>query len=732
MQEMRFPFNIFTLKNVQYHSRLTLMVSGIKMLLKTKILAVFIGSFVIVGIILLGQNLRARAIIEETAISEIGTAHKIIWDKILDSANRDLQLYAFKGEPGSGSIWALRGSRSPISAIETKKSTQIERALGKYFDSLKSEGILDHILIYDEKNTLLYHFGTQKQEGIYNVRLDVKNSENQLILASINSRIALQLAFPIFSNGRVIGSVVYAKDMDALAKRFESDTTAQILSGSDTYQISENSVEIKKTKAPSYVFNFLNSEPTYSSTEIVYPFGDNTLSLNIVKDITETVNANNATFVSSLIAISVFMLAISGFVFVILSRGFQPLNSAIEALEALAKGDMSVNIEQKSNDEVGQISLAVQSFRKTAIEFDMMKEKTKISQGQQRDKIYKASMEMAALLPDEVSEKIQADISNTRKKSSLLPENNRLFDTSEDQTLMLVEKIFSRLSKEITDQFGRQVNLTKAYQRFVPKELLINLDKKEITDLSAGDHIKKNVSVLFSDIRAFTTMAEKLSPEKTFVLLNNYLATVIPEITRYGGYVDKYIGDAIMAIFTDDPANSVRSGVEMLKALRRFNETELGGYADPLRIGIGINSGSVIMGTLGTEERLEGTVIGDAVNIAARLESLTKLYKCPMLISDATFQFLQGSNNTNLSEMCRKVDFAEVKGKSEKITIYEVFAWQDKSVVDEKINSKVKFEKAVSVKNSENSELAAELFGAYSMEHPLDEVARQQVFLLKK
>ena len=119
------------------------------MLLRTKILVAFLTSFLIVGVILLGQNLRARTIIEKTAVLEIASAHEIIWDKILQETNRELLLYALKGEPGSSSIWALRGSRSPISAIETRKPKLIKRALGKYFEALREEGILDHILIFD-------------------------------------------------------------------------------------------------------------------------------------------------------------------------------------------------------------------------------------------------------------------------------------------------------------------------------------------------------------------------------------------------------------------------------------------------------------------------------------------------------------------------------------------------------------------------------------------------------
>ena len=197
------------------------------------------------------------------------------------------------------------------------------------------------------------------------------------------------------------------------------------------------------------------------------------------------------------------MFVISIIVFFILSRGFQPLNSAIRALDALANGDMSVSIEQKRNDEVGQISLAVQAFRKTALEFEHMKEKSRVEQSKKRNNIFRASEEMVSLLPEQVGLKIRNDISKMQDLSEKSTENKGLFNATEDQSLMLVEKIFSRLSTEITDQFSKQRNLTSAYQRFVPKELLENLNKQIITEISPGDHIQKDVSVLFSDIPLF-------------------------------------------------------------------------------------------------------------------------------------------------------------------------------------------------------------------------------------
>ena len=300
-----------------------------------------------------------------------------------------------------------------------------------------------------------------------------------------------------------------------------------------------------------------------------------------------------------------------------------------------------------------------------------------------------------------------------------------LFTASEDNSLMLVEKIFSRLSKEISDQFQKQINLTKSYQRFVPKELLLNLKKLKVTDVVLGDQIKKNVSVLFSDIRSFTLISEQLSAEQTFNLLNNYLGSVLPAITSNNGYIDKFIGDAIMAIFTDHPAHSVLSGVDMLKALEDFNANKLEKHEKPLKIGIGINSGPVTIGTLGISGRLEGTVIGDSVNVAARLEALTKLYGCPLLIGETTFNSLEGYLDNSLSNTCRKIDFTEVEGKSQKIAIYEVFAWENAEIIEAKIRSKDQFENAVFALSEGDVAKAKTMFNTYCKQYPNDKVAEQ-------
>jgi len=174
-------------------------------------------------------------------------------------------------------------------------------------------------------------------------------------------------------------------------------------------------------------------------------------------------------------------------------------------------------------------------------------------------------------------------------------------------------------------------------------------------------------SVLFSDIRSFTTISEALGARGTVSMLNEYFTDMVDVVLARGGILDKYIGDAIMALFTNAD-DAVRAGLAMLETLAAFNaERRLAGQP-PIGIGIGINSGSLMLGTIGEKERMEGTVISDAVNLAARVEDLTKTYREPLLISEFTYQQLVDPKAYDI----RSVDVVVVKGKTRPVTIYAV------------------------------------------------------------
>ena len=171
------------------------------------------------------------------------------------------------------------------------------------------------------------------------------------------------------------------------------------------------------------------------------------------------------------------------------------------------------------------------------------------------------------------------------------------------------------------------------------------------------------MTILFSDIRSFTNISEKLEPPENFKFVNDYL-TVVPSIKD--GYVDKYIGDAIMALFTK---SSDAVYIDMLSKLDKLNKEVKEGLPN-ISFGIGINTGSML-GTLGVPDRMEGSVISDTVNLSARLEETTKFYKAPLIVSSETEKMLPNSI------LRREIDEIEVKGKTNKTRIFS-YHWETK------------------------------------------------------
>ena len=212
----------------------------------------------------------------------------------------------------------------------------------------------------------------------------------------------------------------------------------------------------------------------------------------------------------------------------------------------------------------------------------------------------------------------------------------------------------------------KETNLS--IERFVPHAFLAIVGKPSIVEVELGDNKRQNMTVLFSDIRSFTTLSEKMTPDENFAFINSYLERVGPVIRNHNGFIDKYIGDAIMALFqTADDA--LRASLAMHDALGGFNEERRANGQEPIAIGIGLNSGSLMLGTIGEKHRMDGTVISDAVNLASRIESLTKNYHVGLLISQYTYEQLADPKAYDI----RPIDVVVVKGKTRPVTIFEVF-----------------------------------------------------------
>jgi two-component system sensor histidine kinase ChiS len=261
---------------------------------------------------------------------------------------------------------------------------------------------------------------------------------------------------------------------------------------------------------------------------------------------------------------------------------------------------------------------------------------------------------------------------------------------------------------------------------------LFFLEKQHITEVRLGDSVQKEMTILFSDIRSFTSLSESMSPEENFKFLNSYLSRIGPEIRANNGFIDKYIGDAIMALFPEKPDDAVRAALAMRAKLVEYNgHRASAGYA-AIQVGIAINTGKLMMGTLGEQERMDGTVIADAVNLASRLEGLSRLYGDTILITGPTLSLLEGRRDFHT----RFVDRVRVRGRKEAVLIYEVYDWESRERVELRQKLKAQWSEAMNHYYGREFLPAFRLLRGLHEKDPADRIAelflRRTATLLKR
>lgn len=235
----------------------------------------------------------------------------------------------------------------------------------------------------------------------------------------------------------------------------------------------------------------------------------------------------------------------------------------------------------------------------------------------------------------------------------------------------------------VMEDISDEKRLKSTMYRYMTQELAEELLKLDDAKLG-GD--RKEVSILFSDIRGYTTLTENLEAEEVVSMLNEYFESMVEAVFKHKGTLDKYIGDAIMAVFgsplpLDEHAwMAVQTSLEMRERLREFNHRRHAISKPRIDIGIGINSDTVISGNIGSSKRMEFTAIGDGVNLGSRLESVSKHYGCDIIISDNTFKPCQDHI------WARELDYIRVKGRNEPVAIYELVGMQTDAVDTSKLD----------------------------------------------
>ncbi|WP_445631096.1 GAF domain-containing protein [Nostoc sp. DSM 114167] len=234
----------------------------------------------------------------------------------------------------------------------------------------------------------------------------------------------------------------------------------------------------------------------------------------------------------------------------------------------------------------------------------------------------------------------------------------------------------------VMEDISDEKRLKSTMYRYMTQELAEELLKLDDAKLG-GD--RKEVSILFSDIRGYTTLTENLEAEEVVSMLNEYFESMVEAVFKHKGTLDKYIGDAIMAVFgsplplEEHAWMAVQTSLEMRDRLREFNQRRHIDNKPRIKIGIGINSDTVISGNIGSSKRMEFTAIGDGVNLGSRLESVSKQYGCDIIISHNTFKPCQDNI------WARELDYIRVKGRNEPVAIYELLGLRSNPIESEKL-----------------------------------------------
>jgi len=285
-----------------------------------------------------------------------------------------------------------------------------------------------------------------------------------------------------------------------------------------------------------------------------------------------------------------------------------------------------------------------------------------------------------------------------------------------------ITKPFSK--DELLSRIKTHLNLhliNKATGKFVPMEFLRVLGRETLTDVRLGDNYEKEVTVFFSDIRSYTTLAESMSPQDTFRFVNAYNGRMGPIINQHEGFVNQYLGDGIMAIFPETPQLALEAGIAMQHKLYEYNEYRKSDGRKAIRVGMGMHTGSLIMGIIGDGHRLEPATISDTVNTASRIEGLTKHFKTNILLSGDTLAKIKHPDKFQL----RFLGKVKMKGKANIIKIYECFDGDPLPIQAKKKHTLDAFNEAVGYYFSQDFDKAMKALNWVLEEHPEDLTAQQ-------
>ena len=303
-------------------------------------------------------------------------------------------------------------------------------------------------------------------------------------------------------------------------------------------------------------------------------------------------------------------------------------------------------------------------------------------------------------------------IATTKDEIGSLTRNfSHLKDEVINRLKFFKEKVDER-TYELAEANNQLKRISEANSRFVPNEFLKYLNKKGIEEIELGDHVAQNMTVLFTDIRDFTQLSESMTPAENFAFINSYLQGIVPLIQRNGGFIDKFIGDSVMALYPNRTEGALQTAFDIEDFLIDFNDSRIAKGERPIVAGTGVHNGSLILGTIGHKDRLETTVISDAVNTAARIEGLTKFYGISIIGTESAIAQLSRPENFPH----RFIDRVKVKGKAKTVEVFEFLSKKD----EVKLTYLDEYQKAVVHYKQKEYLKALDIFKKLQSLHPED------------
>ena len=309
---------------------------------------------------------------------------------------------------------------------------------------------------------------------------------------------------------------------------------------------------------------------------------------------------------------------------------------------------------------------------------------------------------------EEVIARVNTHLTISRLRKRLAEKNIELRTTND----LLEERVQAR-TLELAE-------LNHIYERFVPREFIRLLNKNSIHEIRLGDQIKQQMTVMFADVRGWTTLSEAMSPQDNFNFINGYLRRVSPVIQKHHGFIDQYYGDGVMALFPDSPDDAVMAAIAMHGVVDEHNEERQSHGLLPMGIGVGLHLGDLMLGIIGSEDRMQGAVVADAVNLAARLEGLTRIYGSSITLSELTFSRLKNPSRY----LHRFVDKVSVKGKQQPVSVYEVYDGDPQPVAVLKEQTKADFEAGLQLYYDRKFSESSVKFSRVLQKNPEDKASR--------